>query len=58
MPRYRKALRRTQAQADAERRTNKAIDTLTRAQLQELAKEQGIDARQSSDALREQLSND
>lgn len=53
---YRRALRRTQAEVDAARKANKAVESLSRSELQELAKDQGIDARQSSDALREQLS--
>lgn len=55
MPKYRMAVRRTQAQVDASRKTNKAVESLDYRQLQELAKERGISPRQSADALREQL---
>ena len=51
--RYRRvAVRRTQAQADLELKAKKAVADMTRDELQALAKERGIDARQSSDALR------
>ena len=49
------AIRRTQKQVDAARKGSKQVDTLDRSQLQALAKERGIKANQSTEALREQL---
>lgn len=53
---YRRALRRTQKQVDAERKSKVDIATAERAELQALAKERGIKANQSTETLRELLS--
>lgn len=50
------AIRRTQKQADAERKAKVDVATADRATLQGLAKAAGIPANQSTDALREALS--
>lgn len=55
---YRLAIRRTQKQVDAERRQKVDLSTADRKALQAAAKEAGIPANQSTDALREALSND
>jgi len=52
---YRMAIRRTQKQVDAERKAQVDVATADRAQLQALAKERGIRANQSTEALREAL---
>ena len=53
---YRMAIRRTQKQVDAEKRSQVDVATADRAALQALAKERGIRANQSTEALREALS--
>lgn len=53
--RRRTAVRKTQAQVQAAKAAQVDVETAERSALQELAKERGIDARQSTDALREQL---
>jgi phage gp16-like protein len=55
---YRMAIRRTQKQVDAERSAVIVVETADRRQLQKLAKAKGIPANQSTEALREALSND
>lgn len=49
------ALRRTQKQVDEQKRAVRDLDTLEYRELQKLATERGISARQSADALREAL---
>ena len=50
------AIRRTQKQIDAERKSSKAVADMDYRELQALATKRGIPARQSAEALREQLS--
>jgi len=52
---YRMAIRRTQKQVDAERKAQVDVETAERSELQKLAKERGIRANQSTEALREAL---
>ncbi len=49
------AIRRTQKQVEQERKQKSSVTKLDRSQLQALAKERGIKANQSTEALREQL---
>ena len=49
------ALRRTQKDLDAQKRATKDLDSLSYRELQELATERGIHAKQTADALREAL---
>jgi len=49
------AIRRTQKQVEQARKASKSVDKLDRSALQALAKERGLDARQSTEALRKAL---
>jgi len=49
------AIRRTQKQVEAARKGSQKVEKLSYRELQALATERGINARQSTEALREQL---
>jgi len=49
------AIRRTQKQVEQARKGSKSLEKLSYRELQALATERGINARQSTEALREQL---
>ena len=49
------AIRRTQKQVEQERKGSKSLEKLSYRELQALATKRGINARQSTEALREQL---
>ena len=52
---YRMAIRRTQKQVDAAKKAKVDVATADRATLQAMAKERGIKANQSTEALRDAL---
>jgi len=49
------AIRRTQKQVAAERKSSKTVEKLSYRELQALATKRGINARQSTEALRKAL---
>lgn len=55
MARNRLIIRHTQKEIDARKVELRSVSDMTREELQAAAKAKGIDARQSSDALREAL---